>query len=64
MINEDIYVKKIELCILKITFSEILGHNTDNSVNHLLKNCFGGAALHINMGHQCFFKIFPYHSSY
>ena len=51
MINEDIYVKKIELCILKITFSEILGHNTDNSVNHLLKNCFGGAALHINMGH-------------
>ena len=37
MTNEDIYVKTIALCILKITFKKIQGLNTDNSVNHLLK---------------------------
>ena len=51
--------KKIALCIKEITFSEIKGHNTNNSFIHILKMVFRGAALHINMGHQCFFVIFP-----
>ncbi len=51
MNSEDIYVNTIALCILKLTFSKIQGHNMHNSVNHLLNLVFRGAALHINMGH-------------
>ena len=41
MSYEDIY-EKIALWILKITFSKIQGHNTDNSVIHFLKMVFRG----------------------
>jgi len=38
MTKDDIYVKKIVLCIVKTTFSEIQGLNADNSaisfINH------------------------------
>ncbi len=35
MNNEDICLEKIALCIWNITFSEIQGHDADNSDIHL-----------------------------